>query len=368
MNTPDVSIITPVRNGARFIEAALQSVLGQTCAAVEHVIVDGASDDGTPAILARYHARYPDRVRFISEPDRGGCEGFNKGCRMARGRILGWLGSDDLSCADAARQVVAHLDAHPHHDVVYGEADFIDGQGRVVGRFATRDFSVDRAINEGACVAFPAVFYRRHVVDQVGGFRVGDIVCDHEWLIRVGTRFALTRLPLTLCQFRLHEGSTSASAGERIYPRGNFLASRRHGGRLLSPVSMRYYRSLLFEVPGVRLVWERAIASCGFRLRFRDRDRRLAIFGAALSGFRCLEMLEREHRQVPLFIDNWPSGARAYCGRPVYTPAEFMDRGQGAVDAVIIATAASSRYAQTMRRQLRALGFSRPVYCFGFSS
>lgn len=363
---PDVSIITPVRNRSAFIADALESVLNQSYERIEHVVIDGASEDGTPGILGRYHGDFPERVRFVSEPDRGGCEGFNKGCALARGRILGWLGSDDRYLPDAIERVVSHFDAHPADDVVYGDAEFIDPEGRVVGRFATSDFSVERALNHGACVAFPAVFYRRRVVDEVGGFRVNDVVCDHEWLVRVGKRFRFTRLPHTVCQFRLHAGSTSASVGDAIYPRGNFLVNRRHGGRLWSPVALRYYQTLLFQIPGARSAWERLVTFRGFPRRIQEGDRRFAIFGAALSGFRCLQALEQGHRSVHAFIDNWPPASREYCGRPVHTPAEFLS-AMVQVDAVIVATAPGSRYAARMRRQLRLLGYQRPIYCSGFS-
>jgi glycosyltransferase involved in cell wall biosynthesis len=367
VSAPAVSIVTPVRNRATFIEATIESVLAQHGPAIEHVIVDAASTDGTAEILARYHARHPDRVRFVSEPDRGGCEGFNKGCALARGGVLGWLGSDDLYRPGAIAAVSDHFGAHPNDDVVYGEAEFIDDRGRVVGRFATTDFSVERSVNNGACVAFPAVFYRRRVVQEVGGFRVDDPVCDHEWLVRVGRRFPLVRLPLTVCQFRLHHDSTSVARGDLIYPRGNFLVNRRHGGSLWSPVARRYYRSLLFRIPGAGPIWERAVTFRGFPRRIRETDRTLAIFGAALSGFRCLEALERAGRTVPLFIDSSPPNSRVYCDRPVLTPREFIERDQGRVDAVIVATSPASRYAPLMRRQLRALGFDRPIYCSGFS-
>ncbi|MGE3839969.1 MAG: glycosyltransferase family 2 protein [Vicinamibacterales bacterium] len=366
-SVPDVSIITPVRNRGAFIEDAICSVLAQPIGGVEHVIVDGASTDTTPAILRRYHDTYPERITFVSEPDRGGCEGFNKGCALSRGRVLGWLGSDDRYTRDALRVVLAHFDAHPNDDVVYGDAEFIDGAGQVVGRFGTSDFSVDRALNYGACVAFPSVFYRRKVVDAVGGFRVHDVVCDHEWLVRVGKQFRLTRLPQTLCQFRLHAGSTSAAVGDLIYPRGNYLVNRRHGGRLLSPVVLRYYQSVLMRVPGARRAWERLVQYRGFPSHIRPDDRRFAIFGAALSGFRCLQGLQLDARSASSFIDNWPPTSRRYCGLPVQTPEEFMACSNDEVDAVIVATAPGSRYAARMRRQLRRLGYRRPIYCSGFS-
>lgn len=361
---PFVSIVTPVLNRVQYIQQAIQSVLDQAYTSTEHVIVDGGSTDGTADLLARYHARYPDRVRYVSEPDRGGCEGFNKGCRLARGKIFGWLGSDDIYLPQAIAHVARYFLAHPDEYFVYGEAEFIDASNRVVGRFATQDFSVERSVNHGACIAFPAAFYRREVVDRIGGFRIHDRACDHEWTIRAGKIFPFSRLPITVCQFRLHPGSTTASKGDVIYPRANFLINRLHGGSLLSPVCLRYYRSLLFRVPGVKMAWERLFWVRGFRQRLKNEDVRIAIFGAALSGFQCREYLHRQGRSVPLFIDNSPPAGKTYCDLPVYRPEQFMSHYLNSADAVMIATAASSRHAPAMKRQLRRLGFKKRVYRF----
>src|SRR4051812_39953605 len=93
MNSPRVSIITPVLNGARFIEKTILSVINQTYCNVEHIIVDGGSTDGTMEIIRKY----ADRIaRVVSEPDSGLYDAGNKGMRLASGSILSFLGSDDL--------------------------------------------------------------------------------------------------------------------------------------------------------------------------------------------------------------------------------------------------------------------------------
>jgi glycosyltransferase involved in cell wall biosynthesis len=364
---PEFSIITPVLNRSQFVARAIESVLNQSFGNVEHLLIDGGSKDGTVTILERYQSRYPDRIRFVSEPDQGGCEAFNKGCRMSRGRLLGWLGSDDEYTPGAIEFAATHFRSHTEDFFIYGEADFIDAEGRTIGRFATQDFSVEKAVNHGACIEFPAAFYRREVFDTIGGFRIHDRVCDHEWMIRAGKVFQLKRLPFTACRFRLHPGGNTAAQGDLVYPRANFLVNRLHGGSLLSPVCKSYYQTLLFRVPGVKWCWREMYGGYGFKRSMRREDGRIAIFGAALSGFHCLDFLSRKGVRVPLFIDNSPPPGARYCELPVVTPAEFMAQQSGETDAVMVATSPRSQQARSMRNQLLNLGYRNPIYRFGFS-
>ncbi|MEI9479708.1 MAG: glycosyltransferase, partial [Deltaproteobacteria bacterium] len=93
---PLVTIITVVLNFVKYAEACIESVLKESYPHIEHVIIDGGSTDGTVDILSRYSTKYPDRVRFISEPDGGPWDAANKGINMAKGEILGFIGADDM--------------------------------------------------------------------------------------------------------------------------------------------------------------------------------------------------------------------------------------------------------------------------------
>ncbi len=79
-----VSIITPSFNKSRFIAKTIQSVTAQEYPKIEHIIIDGASTDGTREILARYA-----NLTWVSEADRGQSHALNKGFKMAKGEILG---------------------------------------------------------------------------------------------------------------------------------------------------------------------------------------------------------------------------------------------------------------------------------------
>src|SRR5690349_9456456 len=90
-----LSIVTPVFNGGCFIESCLRNVIEQACPAIEHIVVDGGSADGTVEILSEYAARF-DHIHWVSERDRGQSDALNKGIRMARGTVIGWLNVDDF--------------------------------------------------------------------------------------------------------------------------------------------------------------------------------------------------------------------------------------------------------------------------------
>lgn len=98
---PVVSIVTPCRNAAQFIEQCVTSVLKQDYPFVEHILQDGASDDGTVEILNRY-ARNEGSLQVESEPDTRQSDGLNRALQRCRGDIIGVLNADDEYLPGAA--------------------------------------------------------------------------------------------------------------------------------------------------------------------------------------------------------------------------------------------------------------------------
>ena len=97
MHYPKISIVTVSFNSAQYIEDGILSILEQGYPALEYIIVDGGSTDGTREIIDKYRDRI---TKIIYEPDNGPAEALNKGFKLATGEIMGWLNSDDrLSCA-----------------------------------------------------------------------------------------------------------------------------------------------------------------------------------------------------------------------------------------------------------------------------
>ncbi|RAJ97703.1 glycosyltransferase involved in cell wall biosynthesis [Larkinella arboricola] len=104
--SPLVSIITVCYNSQKHIEQTIQSVVNQTYAPIEYILVDGKSTDQTVPIIERYARQFPDRIRYISEPDSGIYNAMNKGVRLATGELIGIINSDDWYEPKAVERVV----------------------------------------------------------------------------------------------------------------------------------------------------------------------------------------------------------------------------------------------------------------------
>ena len=249
IDNPLVSIITPVLNGIKYLEACIQSVLNQSYPNIEHIFVDGGSTDGTVEMLSSYQTRYPKRIRFISEPDRGVGEAWNKGLRMARGKIFEWLGSDDMSEPDAIEAAVEFFRANPDTYFVFGDCNVINEKGEIIGKYPTRDFDLHELINKYGCmVPTPSSFYKREVIDKVGFY--DTLGTDYDYLIRVGKIFPIHRIEKVLSNFRVHEGSRTTGLSKKTRKmalRENCIISKRHGGGIFSGYCRAYYWFAIIE-------------------------------------------------------------------------------------------------------------------------
>lgn len=180
-----ISIITITYNSAKTLQRALASILSQTYKDIEHIIVDGASDDGTAEIIKAY-AEAHQNVRWVSEKDDGIYNALNKGIRMATGDVIGFLHSDDvLNSADSIEQIATAFESS-QADVVYGDLQYCKG-GKVVRRWKSNAFN-PRALKFGWMPPHPTVYVRKEVYEQVGlydeWFRIS---ADYDMLLRIFT-------------------------------------------------------------------------------------------------------------------------------------------------------------------------------------
>ena len=164
-----LSIVTPSFNQAQFIEETLQSVRSQKSSGLEHIVIDGASTDGTVEILKRY-ASTPgwEHLRWISEPDHGQSDAINKGFRMATGEIIGWLNSDDVYQADSFARVSKAFAESPLVDFIYGDYLIIDETGKTLVSKKEIDFDWEIMLCGLNYIAQPNVFFRSRVFEKLG--------------------------------------------------------------------------------------------------------------------------------------------------------------------------------------------------------
>ena len=210
---PRISIVTPVRNQVRFIDAAIESVLAQGCPDLQYIVMDGASTDGTAERIAR-HA--PRLAHAESAADRGQADAIGKGFARSDGEVMGWLNGDDLLLPGALAQVAAYFARHPEVDVVYGDRIVVDEEGRDVGRWVLADGAED-LLGYVDFIPQETLFWRRAIWEKAGG-RIDTALrfaMDWELLSRLraaGARFA--HIPRFLGGFRVHAAQkTSAEIG-----------------------------------------------------------------------------------------------------------------------------------------------------------
>jgi glycosyltransferase involved in cell wall biosynthesis len=209
---PLVSIVTPCRNAAQFIEQCVRSVQNQDYPHVEHIVQDGASTDGTVNVLRNSGGK----VEWISEPDGGQSDGLNKALQRCRGDIIGVLNGDDEYLPGAASWAVKQLASYPSAAAVYGDKFNIDAFGRVLNiSVGPHPYCFDRLFCVEHVLPAQAAFIRRIHFEQVGFF--ADItrktVPDYEMWIRLGLKFPIQYVPGLVARYRAHPGSESQQCG-----------------------------------------------------------------------------------------------------------------------------------------------------------
>lgn len=200
-----VSVVIPCLNRASFLVPTLQSVLQQDYPYLECIVIDGGSTDGTVEILRSYG----NRIKWISEPDKGHADAINKGWHMSQGEILAWLNADDIWVVpDAVSKMVAYLKAYPEVDVVYGDCGSIDGDGNVVGKSYLHEWNLEYAVEYcDHCIPQPAAFIRRSILEKVGWLD-NDFYQkkDHELWLRIGLVGKIQHLPVLAAHARNIKG------------------------------------------------------------------------------------------------------------------------------------------------------------------
>lgn len=207
---PRFAVIVPSFQQAKFLDRTLESILAQEVEGLEVFVADGGSSDGTLEILQRFD----DRVRWVSEPDRGQAHAVNKGIAATTAPLIGWLNSDDVYYPGALRTALTAFESQPEADVAYGNAVHIDEHDEVIEPYPTEEFDAARLL-EVCFLCQPATFFRRTVVERFGGLDESlHYSMDYEYWIRLsqaGARF---------------EKVDELLAGSRMYPDNKTLGAR----------------------------------------------------------------------------------------------------------------------------------------------
>jgi len=213
MPLPQITVVTPVLNGAEHIAETLKSVLRQDYPKLEYIIVDGGSTDETLDIIREYEGKneFPQRISLvISEPDQGMYDAIANGFEHATGEIFCYLNADDLFECGGLRSVGEYFSRHPEAQVIYHEDTvLVDGWKYPNVR---QPENVNTADLLNAHILFQdGVFFRRTAYGAIGGVRRDfRLAGDFDLWLRLSANFRFVRRPGHVSCFRLHPNQLSS--------------------------------------------------------------------------------------------------------------------------------------------------------------
>ena len=208
--TPRVSVVMPVRDGERFLDEAVESILGQTVSDLELLVVDDGSTDSTPELLARLSAR-DARIVVHSQAPAGLTVALNAGCDLASAPLIARMDADDVAMPDRLERQIAYLDAHPAVALLGGGIVLVDEHGREIDREPGRarlDFMVRNELTHATVVM------RAEAFEALGGYRF-DQSEDYDLWLRFDERHDVAALAEPVIRYRLHPGQFSVTMLER---------------------------------------------------------------------------------------------------------------------------------------------------------
>jgi len=205
-----VSIITVTFNSSAYVADCVNSVNNQTYTNIEHIIIDGASNDNTLKIIKSIPNRI---VKIVSEPDRGIYDAMNKGIGLATGDVIGILNSDDLFTGpDVIDAIAQEFKNNPALDGVYSNLYYVrkNNPRQIVRHWVSEPFR-EKSFFRGWHPPHPTLYLRNEVYHKCGEFNLDfSLSADFELMLRFFEKYKIKTkyIPITTIHMRLG-GATS---------------------------------------------------------------------------------------------------------------------------------------------------------------
>ncbi len=183
---PLVSIITLSLNSSAVIEATMKSVFSQQYPRIEYIVIDGGSQDNTKDIIAKHEEKI---AYWVSEPDNGISDAFNKGIRVSKGDIIGILNSGDIYADGAVSLAAKTLVDNPDYDFVYGDIIYNDSDGKPQFLMKGDPEYLKKIRYTMPALNHPTIFIRGEVYKTCGLFDISyRIAMDYEFFLRISVK------------------------------------------------------------------------------------------------------------------------------------------------------------------------------------
>ena len=252
MPWPKITVVTPSYQQARFLEDTLRSVIRQGYPNLEHIVMDGGSLDGSAEIIERY----ADKLEYwTSQPDNGHTDALIKGFARSTGDIMCWLNSDDLWEPWTLKDVADFFRHHSDARVVYGDAMWIDIEGRPMKPKREHPFNEFIWLYDHNFIPQPSTFWRRDLYEEVGGL-------DPNFRISMDADLWIRFAQVT----KIHHVKRPWSR-MRFYPEQKMQKLRRDGDVEDTAIRRRYltdersWRRRKLLAKGMRVAWKLSTGS-----------------------------------------------------------------------------------------------------------
>jgi glycosyltransferase involved in cell wall biosynthesis len=219
---PKITLVTPVFNSARYLEATIRSVLSQDYPNLEYVIIDGGSTDGTVEIIRKYEAHLS---AWVSEPDRGMYDALNKGFARTTGEVMGWLNASDALHVGGLRLVGSVFATFPEVEWITGRPTILNADGMAMGVLSLKRWSRFRFLaGANRYIQQESTMWRRSLWERAGN-RLDDswgIPSDFGLWVQFFRHAQLYPVDALIGGYRLHadaQGWQDLEASHRIHDR-----------------------------------------------------------------------------------------------------------------------------------------------------
>lgn len=210
-----ITIITVSFNSEATIKQTIDSVLAQDYPNVEYIVVDGASKDGTVDILKSYG----NRIKYISEKDKGIYDALNKGLKLATGDVVGTIGSDDFLPNSSVLGHVAEAFIQTGKDVIYGDLQYINpgNEEKIVRYWSSGAYKVENWL-KGWMPPHLSCYIKREAFEKYGNY-LTDFTCsgDYELMLRMMYKHRLSAGYLPEVLMTMRNGGTSTASWKHRY-------------------------------------------------------------------------------------------------------------------------------------------------------